>query len=143
MFSFGFWQKWLLAVSVYLVLFGLTLALFPQACFMDTAFNSNIDPVFWKDGAIPSQTKIFQAWIYGVLGAVVMGWGLLMAFVTYYPFRSQEKWAWNAMAIGICAWFVVDTGLSAYHQAYFNIFNNTVTLILIGLPLIFTRRHFA
>ena len=142
MSSFGFWQKWLLFVSVFLVVFGLALAVFPHSSLMDAAFNKNIDPVFWPGAGPPTDSKIFQAWIYGVLGSVIMGWGLVMAFVAHYPFRSREKWAWECVALCICTWYIADTGLSAYYHAYFNVLFNTVMLLLIGLPLILTRKHF-
>lgn len=140
--TFGFWQKWLLGVSVYLVIFGLVLAVFPQSAFMNVIFNSRIDPVFWQLGHVPEEAASFQAWIYGVLGATVCGWGILMIFIAHYPFKERQPWAWNSIAAGITIWFIVDTTLSALHHVLFNVAFNTLLLLLVALPLAFTRRHF-
>ncbi|GBE57691.1 hypothetical protein BMS3Abin01_00612 [bacterium BMS3Abin01] len=140
---FNFWQKWLLAVGIYLVAFGLVLAFFNQSRLMDVIFNQQIDPVFWGGNSIPENAADFQAWIYGVLGATVAGWGVFLAFLAHYPFRAREKWAWNCIAIGIGGWFVVDTAISAYYHVTFNVAFNAALLLLVGLPLLFTRKDFS
>lgn len=140
--SFEFWRKWLLAVSVYLVVFGLFLAFFNQSALMDLLFNNQIDPVFRIDRSGSEETARFQAWIYGVLGATVSGWGILMTYIVYYPFTSRNRWAWNAVALGIGVWFVIDTAVSLYHEVVFNAVFNALLLALMAIPLAFTKRHF-
>jgi hypothetical protein len=140
--SFDFWRKWLLAVSVYLVIFGLFLAFFNQSYLMDLLFNNQIDPVFQIGQSGSEETARFQAWIYGVLGATVSGWGILMTYIVYYPFASRNGWAWNAIALGIGVWFVVDTSISIFHGVVFNAVFNTLLFILVAAPLVFTKRHF-
>ena len=144
MSRFAFWQKWLLAVSVYLIAFGIVLALFPQSRLMNLAFNNQINPAFW---AAPSDmgpgTVRFQAWIYGVLGATVAGWGVLLAFISHFPFKAKERWAWNAIAAGIGLWFIIDSPLSACYGVSLNLLFNTALLLLIAIPLAATRKAFA
>ena len=140
---FDFWWKWLVGVTLYLSVFGLVLAIFPQARIMDILFNNQIDPVFWPGGLLPEAAESFQSWIYGVLGSVVAGWGIFMFFVVRYPFKAKEKWAWNCMAVAFTLWFVVDTILSATHNAWFNVVFNTILWLLIVIPLLFTRKQFA
>jgi hypothetical protein len=139
---FNFWQKWLLIVSLYLVIFGLVLAFFNQSQLMDLVFNNQIDPAFWPGGNIPENAALFQAWVYGVLGATVSGWGILMAFVVGYPFKARQKWAWNCLAAALTIWFIADTAISAYFQVIFNVVFNTALFLLIGIPLLFTRSVF-
>ncbi len=115
---FNFWQKWLLFISLYLVLFGLVLAFWGQSSLMNFVFNNQIDPVFWPEGNVPENGATFQAWIYGVLGATVTGWGIFMAFLTQYPFKAREKWAWNCFAVGLTVWYIADTAVSARYQGY-------------------------
>ena len=127
--TFDFWQKWLLGVAILLVAFGTILAVFPQSRALDLAFNSHIDPVFWGQGNLPPEAAMFQSWIYGVLGAVVAGWGILLAFVVHHPFKERRKWAWNGLATGIAVWFVLDTTLSVTHHVFFNAGFNTLVLV--------------
>lgn len=140
--SFNFWQKCLLIVSICLVIFGLTMAFFSQSQLMDAAFNNQINPVFWQAEGIPENAALFQAWTYGVLGARVSGWGIFMAFLIFHPFQTRERWVWNCLAASITIWFVTDTAISACYQVTFNVVFNTVLLLLIGIPLLFTKKYF-
>ncbi|HLG22546.1 MAG TPA: hypothetical protein VI382_07000 [Candidatus Manganitrophaceae bacterium] len=65
-----------------------------------------------------------------------------MAFIAYYPFRAKETWSWNCIALGVAVWFIVDTAISLYFKVGFNALFNTLFLICIGLPLLFTRKQF-
>ena len=140
--NFYFWQKWLLFVGIYLVGFGLTLAFFNQTQLLDVIFNNQINPVFWKISGIPENTVPFQGWIYGVLGSTITGWGIFLTFLVHYPFKSKEIWAWNCIAVGISIWFVADTVISLKYLVNFNVVFNILLLLLIGIPLLFTRRYF-
>jgi hypothetical protein len=141
--TFNFWQKWLLCVAVYLVFFGLVLCFFSHAGLLDFFFNQNIDPYFWPAGSPPVEAYKFQGWIYGVLGAVMSGWGILVAFWAHYPFKAREPWAWTGLALGVGVWFVADTSISAVYGVFFNVAFNTVFLVFLAAPLVFTRKYFA
>ena len=69
--SFYFWQKWLVGVSIYLVVFGILLAFFSQSQFMHILLNQYIDPSFWPDNQISAGTMQYKKWVSSVLGAVV------------------------------------------------------------------------
>ena len=140
--SFSFWQKWLVGVSIYHVVFGLVYAFFNQSQFMDVLLNQYYDPHFWPDNQISTGTIQFKGWISSVVGAVVASWGLLIAFIAYYPFKLLEKWAWKCIAFAITLWFVVDTVFSLYYGVSINAVFNLFTLVLFALPLLFTWKYF-
>jgi hypothetical protein len=135
---FRFWYRWLMAVSILLIFFGVFMAIFNPTPFFDL-FNSQIDPVFWGESPLPPSTASFQAWVYGVLGATVAGWGICMAFIVYYPYRRRERWAWWALTVGIAVWYLIDTSISLAHGVVFNAAFNTLLLLLAGIPLLATR----
>lgn len=110
---------------------------------MDYLFNRNIDPYFWLGAKLPENTLRFQGWIYGVLGAVIAGWGTLIAFWASYPFKTRERWAWNGLALATAIWYIADTSISAMHGVIFNVVFNTIILFLLATPLVFTRKFFA
>jgi hypothetical protein len=141
MIGFSFWQRWLLAVSAIVVVFGLALAFLNQTPLFDVLFNNQIDPAFWGGEEPPPESAEFQRWIYGVLGATVAGWGVAMAFIVGYPFRRRERWAWYCLVTGLLVWYVPDTVLSLVY-APFNAAFNTLLLVAVGLPLAFTRDDF-
>lgn len=137
---FEFWQRWLLVCSILIALFGLGMALLCTTPLFDV-FDSQVNPVFWDSAAAPEQAARFQGWVYGVLGATMMGWGITIAFLAHHPFRRRERWAWTATAAALGAWFVLDTSLSLAFGVVFNAVFNTVLIVLVGvLPLAFTYR---
>ncbi len=142
MTGFLFWKRVLFVVTLVISAFGLVLAFFNQSQLMDWAFNRRIDPAFWGDGGYPAEFRAFQSWVYGVLGATVAGWGIVMAFLVHHAFRPENRWAWNAFAVGISIWYICDSALSWYWGAGFNVLFNTLLLLAVGVPLLATRRYF-
>ncbi|MGR9115921.1 MAG: hypothetical protein ACU85E_09160 [Gammaproteobacteria bacterium] len=140
--SFNFWQKWLVGVGIYHVLFGLLLAFFGQSHFMDVMMNQYYDPLFWPGQNISVGTLTYKNWMTSVLGAVVASWGSFIAFIAYYPFKSREKWAWYCITTSVLLWFAIDTGYSLYYGVTINALFNLMTLTLFLVPLLFTRKYF-
>lgn len=141
--NFNFWQKGLLSVGIYLVLFGLFLTFFSQSNLMDLLFNKQIDPNFWVNAELPENALKFQGWIYGVLGAVLAGWGTLISFLAFYPFKTRERWALNGLVLAIAIWYISDTTISVMYGVIFNVIFNTIMLFFLATPLVFTRKFFA
>lgn len=140
--SFNFWQKWLVGVSIYHVVFGILLAFFSQSQSMYVLLNQYFDPIFWPDNQISAGTMQYKNWVSSVLGAVVASWGILIAFIAYYPFKLRERWTWNGIAVAIIFWFVVDTACSLYYRVPINAVINLFTFVLFVLPLFFTHKYF-
>jgi hypothetical protein len=139
---FNFWHRWLFAIGIIIVVFGVFMATLNQSLLFGL-FNNQIDPVFWGEAEHPVTYAQFQAWIYGVLGSTMAGWGLMLTFIIQYPFRQREKWAWNAIATSMGFWYLLDTAISLYFGVIFNVVFNTLLLIAILPPLIFTRKLMA
>jgi hypothetical protein len=136
-----FCQRWLLALGVIIVVFGVALA-FLYATPLFDIFRTQIDPVFWGAGELTGGTILFQQWIYGVLGATMAGWGVCIAFIAAVPFKRKEKWAWNCLALAVPLWFVVDTFLSWRFGALFNVIFNVLIFFAALVPLLFSRKYF-
>lgn len=140
--SFEFWYRWLLIASIILIFFGVVLALFNQSLFFDFIFNIRINPYFWGGNEPDSTALHFQQWAYGVLGATIAGWGVIVFFIIRQPFRNQERWAWTASVAGIGLWYILDTFISIAAGVFYNAVFNTLLLAVFMVPLIFTRRFF-
>ncbi len=141
MSSFSFWQRWLFAVGVVVAVFGIAMALDSGTPLFDL-FNRQIDPAFWGASAVDDAARQFRQWLYGVWGATIAGWGIFVTYIARYPFKNKERWARDCLIFGLLVWFVLDTGLSAFYQVYFNVAFNTALLILAMLPIVFTRNEF-
>jgi hypothetical protein len=141
MSSFTFWQKWLFVVSIIISGAGVMIA-FLSGSVLGDLLNQQISPVFWGSSDVGGSAREFQQFIYGILGAMMACWGIFIAFMARYPFRNKERWAWNCLLAGMLVWFVLDTGLSAYHAVYVNVVANTAFLVLVLLPVVLTRKEF-
>ena len=76
----------------------------------------------------------------GPLGGTIAGSYLMQAFVVAIPFKRRERWAWHAIAWSTLLWFALDSLVSAFHGAYFNIYLiNLMPLVIFGIPLFATR----
>ena len=105
-------------------------------------FDRLINPVFWEKGVMPENVNAFKTFIYGVLGAAMVGWGILFAFIAYNPFRKKEKWAWNCLMIGFVVWFIFGEYVSIRAGVYANVVGDIVFFGLVMVPLFFTKKYF-
>lgn len=140
--NFHFWQKWLYYSSLFFVFVGILVALFNESIFFEL-WNRGAAQLFGTNGTLSSDVLSFKEFILGPLGGTISGNYMLLAFVAKYPFKRKEKWAWQAATASLLIWFLIDTSISFYHSAYFNILLiNIFTLVVQGLPLIFTWKDF-
>ncbi len=138
--GFDFWRRWLEVASWALVFSGVALALFNQSRAADWLVNQYVDPAFFTQ--MSGEATAFQAWIYGVLGATMVGWGVVVMGLVRVPFARREAWSWNTLVAALALWFVLDSSLSAWHGVMPNVGINTAFAVLLGLPLAMTRRAF-
>lgn len=139
---FEFWRHWLVALAWAMVAFGLLLAFFNQTALFDWLFNHRVNRLFFAEGIPQADAKAFQRWVYGVLGAVLAGWAVCMAFIAQYGLRTKARWTWRCYAAGVGLWFLVDTAISLYFGMQFNAIFNAVLLILVAVPLAAIRKNF-
>ena len=139
--AFFFWQRWLFLFSLIVIIFGIGMALLNRTPLFDV-FDAQVNPVFWGANPLPAGVEHFQGWVYGVLGTTVAGWGVFLAYIARYPFQNRERWAWNALLLGLSLWYVTDTVISFYFGVVFNAIFNSGIFILALMPLLFTHREF-
>lgn len=135
---FNFWQKWLFVLGILFCVGGVFFALSSLTDFEFASINS----VFWPDTSIPPGVKAFQGWIYGVCFALTVVFGLFIIFIANYSFKKKERWSWNCLLTCILVWFIIETFFSIYYGVYSIVWNNVFQLVLLMLPLIFTRKDF-
>jgi hypothetical protein len=137
--SFLFWQRWLLVLGIAFVALGIVMTL----PFGASLFDELINPVFWGNEAIPDNANAFKTFIYGVLGAAMVGWGGLLTFIVHYPFRQKKRWAWNCLVTVFPIWFIFGLYVSFRGGVYSNVVGDIVYFVLVMMPLYFTRKDFA
>jgi hypothetical protein len=142
-----FWVGWLLAVTAAVTLFGLIMVALPgvaERFFAWMIFGTDVYP-FGPGAVAPLTTDpvadpaAYARFVTAVLGAVMVGWGLLMAFVVAIPLQRGERWAWWGLLVALGTWFVVDTAVSLILGFGENALLNTAVLIACAPGLVGTR----
>jgi len=137
---FKFWQQWLYGVSIMVILLGLLMAFVVGMGMMPSISGPLEDPFY--AGAMTGAEKDFRAWTFAVVGATMVGWGIMLAAIVKKPFARKERWSWVAFITGLSMWYVIDTAFSLNFHVTMNALLNTVVFVLALVPLIFTYREF-
>lgn len=140
--NFNFWQKWLTYANVLTLFVGVLVAFAGNSIFFDL-HNQYTQEVFFHGQTMEGDLLFFKNWLFGIIGGTIVGFHLLMIMISENAFKKKEKWAYQAMWGGLLSWFIIDTSISIYYGAIHNvIIINLVALVLIGLPLVMTRKVF-
>lgn len=141
--NFNFWQKWLTYANVMTVGVGLLVAFAGNSLFFEMHNDFTREVFFQSDSFQPDVLK-FKNWLFGIIGGTIVGFHLLMIMISEHAFKKKELWAYQALWIGMLSWFCIDSGISLYYGAIHNVvIINIVALVLIGIPLIMTRKEFS
>ena len=139
--SFNFWQKWLTYANVLTVIVGLLVA-FAGNSLVFKAHNLYTAEVFFNTDFSP-QVLAMKNWLFGIIGGTIVGFHVLMIFISENAFKQRQRWTYHACWAGLLSWFLIDSGISIYYGAVHNVvLINLVALGLIGLPLVMTRNAF-
>ena len=139
--TFRFWQKWLTYANVMTIGVGLLVAFAGNSIFFEV-HNQYTSEVFFE-GEMTKEALVLKNWLFGIIGGTIVGFHMLMVFISENAFKQKQPWAYWAMWSGMLTWFIIDSGISTYYGAIHNVVMiNLVAMVLIGLPLVFTRKAF-
>lgn len=140
--KFNFWQKWLTYSNVIVVIIGLLVA-FAGNSFLFDLHNAKTVEIYFPEKGLNPETLAFKNWMFGIIGGTIVGFHILMIFISEFAFKKKEKWAYFAMWIGMISWFCIDSSLSLHYGAIHNVYLiNLPGFVMVCLPLIFTRKAF-
>jgi multisubunit Na+/H+ antiporter MnhE subunit len=136
-----FWWYWLLVVTDGVILFGLAFILLPDV--MKAFFNWLLFSSTHVDTQFSPEAVSYQSFVYGVLGAVMVGWGVALFLMIFNFWRRGEFVSWYSLATSIFIWYVIDSGFSISKGYVENTISNTVFFVLYAIPLAATYKAFA
>ena len=76
------------------------------------------------------------------MGAVIMGWMIVIFYQLRGNFQRGEKEAWNTITLSLVVWYVFDSAFSWYMGFTENVILNTVFFALFIIPLMASRKYF-
>ncbi len=136
----NFWLGWLKVTMIMVIVAGVFLAIFSG--FANTQFlDAKINKVFLYGSNTGHQIESLKNWYTGLVGALMMGWGISMLYVVSHPLRKREQWAWRSIFYPVVVWYIIDSGISAYFGVIFNVVINTILFLQIMAPLLFLRNQ--
>lgn len=139
--SFSFWLKYLKWVSLFFCLMGVMWAIIGS---FDPfgLYDSQFAQAYWGTDALPPDAEKAKSFLLGPFGATSAAYFVLQYFIAKYAYAEKQLWAYNAIVFGFFFWFILDTGVSLYHKAYFNVMLANMPCLVMMLPVVFTRRYF-
>jgi hypothetical protein len=134
-----FWQVWLMLLGDGMVVVGLAMMLAPLSVVFQP-LNDGAFARFFGAAAAPPEALAYHSFLFGLLGAATVGWGLLVFFVAWKPFARGEAWSWVALAASTGVWFVLDTARIMIDGVTPYLLFNLAVVVAAALPLIATCR---
>ncbi len=132
-----FWTNWLLVASVGVIAFGLVLVAAPGVTRQGFSLLVYGSPDALD--AFGSEQAQYISLAHAIIGAVMVGWGVALAYVTKALFSTGNPIGWNLIALSLGAWFVPDTSYSLISGYWQNAVLNTAFALLFAVPLWATR----
>ncbi len=135
-----FWWRWLVAVTLGLTLFGISMILMPGLTrqFFSLLVYSSSQHI----SALGEPAVAYIALMHGVLGAVMFGWGVALLIVLFGSFRRGEREGWRILTISLTAWVLPDTVFSLWSGFWQNAVLNLFLALLFAIPLAATYNDF-
>lgn len=140
--SFNFWQKWMTYVNIMMVIIGVVVA-FANETFLFSYYDTLTTKNVLNGQEMDMETRNLKMWLFGIIGGSIVGFHLLIVFVSEFAFKKKERWAYWAILLSVLLWFIIDSSISVVYGAFHNVLLvNLFAIILVGLPLIFTYNNF-
>jgi hypothetical protein len=134
------WRVWLTVACGGVIALSLTLVLFPGIGQM--GFNKMMLGDWRPPPDFSPDSVRYVTFVYGVLGAVMIGWMVSLLAIIQGPFATGERWAWRAVAGSTAAWFVIDSVFSWTAGFPANVALNAGFAIAFLVPLVGSYRTF-
>ncbi|MCK6554182.1 hypothetical protein L6Q96_06295 [Candidatus Binatia bacterium] len=128
-----FWFRWLVVATIGVTVFGASMMLAPgliRAAFGLLTYGST-DAL----EAFGPEAAAYISFAHGIIGAVMVGWGVALLFVILGPFRRGSREAWLTVAVSLAAWFVPDTIFSVWTGFWPNAILNASLAVVFLIPL--------
>jgi len=131
--SISFWRRWLIVVTIAVIVYGLALMLAPQVMhgLFNTLFFASSDVV----QQFGEQASAFITLVYGVLGAVIIGWMVALLSIIWGMAQNPRS-AWNTLMLSVVVWYALDTGMSLLIGSVSHAVFNTLFLVMFAVPLV-------
>ena len=134
------WIRWLIATSLFVAAFGLSMVVLPQI--PESYFNFILFGEFAEHTRFSADAHDYIRFAYAVMGSLMAGWVVSLLALIVGPFRRGERSAWITIAVSVGVWFVLDSAASVALGFWQNAVSNVGFAVLFAIPLLATYRTF-
>lgn len=138
--AFRFWRKWLMTANLLLACMGVELV-FLSDSILFAPLHDPINEHFFGTAQLAPDIAKFSIFVFAIIGGLTAGFAWLSFQITRHALRPGATWVWNSLMTSVIAWFVLDTGMSAYLGVHVNVVGNAAFFLLIAVPLLAIRKH--
>lgn len=135
-----FWWRWLVVANSLFVVFCMALLVTPGLA--QQYFNLLFFGTLGFPPSFPAEAVSYITFMYGVMGAVMLGWAVVLYYLILRPFRRGQIEGWHALAISMAVWFIADSALSVIAGRPANVVQNLVLALMYAIPLAKTYKAF-
>ncbi|MEL6674492.1 MAG: hypothetical protein AAFR61_19945 [Bacteroidota bacterium] len=130
---FLFWIAYLKYVSLFFAVMG---ALWAIMGTFDPfgIYEGLMSEAFFDQEKLPPEAKKIFSFILGPFGATALGYFLLQYAITDFALIKRERWAYNSILLAFLAWFVLDSMMSIFADAFFNVLLANLTTLVLMAP---------
>ncbi len=140
--SFSFWQKCFTWGNVFAIGVGLITAFGGNSILLEL-HNEGTRQLITNGTPFSSELLKLKNFLFGIIGGTIVGFHIILIFISENSLKSKEAWAWKASVLGLISWFLIDSGCSLYYQAFHNLYLiNIPAIIMLMIPLIMMRKDF-
>ncbi len=112
---------------------------------LPTVMQQLFDTLFFASPDLAAQfgaeANAYIRFVYGVLGAVIIGWMVTFMSLLVGAFQYPQRSTWRTLTLSVVVWFVVDSGFSVAIGVMPHAIFNIGFLILFAIPLAATYRQ--
>ena len=134
-----FWRTWMMLLGDAMIVIGLAMVLAPSSALF-APINEPAWATIFGTAALGPEAQAYHDFAVGLAGAATIGWGILVFFLAWKALPTGAAWVWQALALSLVGWFVIDTvhvlTFGVYSFALFNLMMAVAAVpALIGLAL--------
>ena len=131
----GFYHRWLVIWCWMTILIGALFALSVFAALRSPTLLF-LDVIYWPIDGQPAMLSREAILGTALVGAVMVGWGVLMLGLAQDERLSKEPRVWRLMTTSVVVWFVVDSTASVLGGAGLNALSNAVFTAMFVYPVV-------
>lgn len=135
------WSKWIFGFSFVVIIVGILFGIILPFVLPQTPdpFLTEITGLSLSD-ITPDQVR-YRNLLMGVLGSVMIGWGIMLAFLGYKLMQQSEDWIWISITVSMLVWYIFDTSISLMVGSMLNVILNFFFLVFALPPLVVNVRN--